>query len=303
MRSLVQAQNKPLEFMQLFKRKAFRQFFKIFLPEADKVEIHEWAGLRSRWLKREVKVRILLPPGYHDSKRAYPLLCLNDGQDLEALDFMGTIETLYSNGQVAPLIVVAIHAADRMQEYGTAGRADYKKRGRKAGAYTRFLLRELLPMLEKRYRLLGQPQDHAIAGFSLGGLSAFDIGWHHPEVFGKVGVFSGSLWWRSAKFKEEAPDADRIVQTYVDRSAKKPPLKVWLQAGTADEQADRNNNGIIDAIDDTLDLIKALEALGFKEGEDIRYVEVKGGEHNPKTWGQIMPNFLQWAFPQSATNK
>ncbi len=267
------------------------------------MEKEELPGLRSAWLKREVRVRIILPPGYFESDRSYPLLCLNDGQDLEALGFVRRLERLYRKGKVSHFITVAIHAGDRMQEYGTAGRADYMKRGRKAGAYTRFLLRELLPLLRQQYRIIEDPQVHAIAGFSLGGLSAFDIAWHHPEVFGQVGVFSASLWWRSKPFRKEAPDADRIVQAYVEESKACPLLHFWLQAGTADEQADRNNNGIIDAIDDTLDLIKALEAVGYDRKKSIRYVEVPGGEHNPKTWGQIMPDFLQWAFPKRATNE
>lgn len=289
--------------MGLFNRKVIRYLFRLFLPEEDGVEVDELSGLRSKWLKRAVKVRILLPPGYFESERAYPLLCLNDGQDLEALGFIDTIERLYRKGKVEPFVGVAVHAGDRMQEYGTAGQADYKKRGRKAGAYTRFLLRELLPMLSARYRLLEEPEYRVIAGFSLGGLSAFDIGWHHPEVFGKVGVFSGSLWWRDAAFRKDDPDADRIVQTYVEKSTRRPPLHYWLQAGTADEQADRNNNGIIDAIDDTLDLVRALRALGYTDENAVRYVEVLNGEHNPKTWGRVMPDFLQWAFPNRATIK
>ncbi|MCR9050320.1 MAG: alpha/beta hydrolase [Phaeodactylibacter xiamenensis] len=289
--------------MWLFKREAIRKFFHFFSPDAGRVEVEELPGLRSAWLKREVRVRVLLPPGYAESSRSYPLLVLNDGQDLEALRFVRVLERLYRKGKVGHFIAVAVHAGDRMQEYGTTGRADYMNRGLKAGVYTRFLLRELLPLLRQQYRIDTDPQAHAIAGFSLGGLSAFDVGWHHPEVFGQIGVFSGSLWWRSKPFREEAPDADRIVQTYVETSKTCPPLRFWLQAGTDDEQADRNNNGIIDAIDDTLDLIKALEGLGYDRKQAIRYVEVSGGEHNPQTWGQVMPDFLQWAFPKRATNE
>ena len=51
--------------------------------------------------------------------------------------------------------------------------------------------------------------------------------------------------------------------------------------------------GIIDAIDDTQDVIKALRNLGY-EDETIKYVEVKGGEHNPATWGKVLPKFLKW---------
>ena len=70
----------------------------------------------------------------------------------------------------------------------------------------------------------------------------------------------------------------------------------WLQTGTEDEKDDRNNNGVIDSIEDTLDLIAELEKKGFRWGRDIRYVEVKGGHHNQATWSAIMPDFLIWAF-------
>lgn len=254
-----------------------------------------------------MKVRIVLPPHYYKSEEAYPTLFLNDGQDLEALGLLPTVDRLYTRGKIAPFVLVAIHADEnRMQEYGTAGQLDYKKRGKKAAAYTRFLLRELMPMLHRRYRLLDSAAQRAIAGFSLGGLSAFDTAWHHPQDFGRVGVFSGSLWWRSKAFDPEQPDADRIVQTMVEKGPKRAGLKFWLEAGTKDETADRNDNGIIDAIDDTLDLINALKALGYQEGRDIHYLEVLGGRHHPDTWGRVMPDFLQWAFPPlvpQATNK
>ena len=47
---------------------------------------------------------------------------------------------------------------------------------------------------------------------------------------------------------------------------------------------------------DTLDLIRELENLGYQRHQDIRYVEVQDGEHNPETWAGVMPDFLKWAF-------
>ncbi len=136
----------------------------------------------------------------------------------------------------------------------------------------------------------------AYAGFSLGGLSALDIAWNYPQYFNKMGVFSGSFWWRSKELDKGYTDADRIAHAMVRESTTKPNLKFWLQTGTNDETADRNNNGIIDSIDDTIDLIKELQAKGFKRPEDIRYLEVVGGSHNPETWAKAMPKFLCWAF-------
>jgi enterochelin esterase-like enzyme len=82
------------------------------------------------------------------------------------------------------------------------------------------------------------------------------------------------------------------------QSTQRPGLKFWLQTGTEDENEDRNKNGVIDSIDDTLDVIRALQHLGYREGDDIHYLEVIGGEHNLPTWARVMPDFLQWAFGQ-----
>lgn len=237
---------------------------------------------------------IFLPPAYFQNSDQYPVLLLNDGQDMEAVQLKKHLEDKLKGRNIKPKIVVAIYAGDRMQEYGTIGQPDYQNRGAKATAYGRFITAELLPMIQKQCRCLDAPKHWAVAGFSLGGLSAFDLAWNYPQYFGKVGVFSGSFWWRSKVFKKADPDADRIMHDVVSQGPQRKDMKFWLQTGTHDETADRNNNGIIDAIDDTLDLIKELEKLGYEQGRDIEYVEVEGGEHNPETWGRVMPTFLQW---------
>jgi hypothetical protein len=81
------------------------------------------------------------------------------------------------------------------------------------------------------------------------------------------------------------------------RSGKfKPGLKFWFQTGTQDEGSDRNENGVIDSIDDTLDLIAELTKKGYRPFVDIEYHEVKDGKHHPETWAEAMPFFLSWAF-------
>ncbi|MDO8365739.1 MAG: hypothetical protein Q7T20_03000 [Saprospiraceae bacterium] len=71
--------------------------------------------------------------------------------------------------------------------------------------------------------------------------------------------------------------------------------RFWFQCGTLDEEEDSNNNGIIDSIDDTLDLIKSMQEKGIPE-KNIRYVEIENGRHEPWTWGEAMPDFLGWVF-------
>ncbi len=273
----------------------FRNFLNYYARPRQNIEQPVVKMLSSKYLDRSVQVDLYLPPGYrHHSRYRYPCIFFNDGQDMTAMQLPTTLQAYYRNKNNSPFVLAAIHAGDRMQEYGTAAQYDYKNRGSRATQYTRFILEELLPLLQSHYHC--SPTGHAIAGCSLGGLSAFDIAWNHSDVFRKVGIFSGSLWWRSKAFRQKTPDADRIVhQMVANHTGTRPPLQFWLQAGTKDESSDRNNNGIIDAIDDTQDLISALQQQGFP-AEDMTYVEVKDGEHNTKTWGEVLPDFLAWTM-------
>lgn len=286
-----------------FLRKSFSNFFKkTFTKRENKAVKVKQHLISSNFLQREVRINIYLPPQYKRlGIRTYPTVFFNDGQDMEAVSLEKNLKKLYERNSIDPIIVVAIYAADRLQEYGTENKPDYLNRGNKAANYTNFVLDELLPFVRTAYRVSKDAHKNAFAGFSLGGLSAMDIVWNHSEYFKIAGIFSGALWWRSKPFDEENPDADRIIHTMIEKSRKREHLRFWLQTGTKDETADRNNNGIIDAIDDTNDLILELNKLGYKsDNKEIKYVEVIDGEHNQKTWGKILPDFLIWAFGKDA---
>lgn len=253
-------------------------------------------SMYSVFLSRTVRFDVLLPVRYEKSGHRYPVLYLNDGQDLEKLRMNEVLHKLYLNREIEDFILVAIHCnKDRIQEYGTAAQADYAKRGAKAHLYTQFILKELMPYINRHYPVRTTMEDTFFAGFSLGGLSALDIVWHHPDRFSKAGVFSGSFWWRSKPMDKNYKDStDRIMHQLIKKGNFQPNLQFWFEAGTEDEKSDRNKNGIIDAIDDTLDLIIELEAKGYQQGMQIVYYEIKGGKHNQDTWSKAMPVFLKW---------
>ena len=232
--------------------------------------------------------------------RLLSLVIFNDGQDLKRMNFENRIRAGYENDQLSNTLIVGVHAGEeRMREYGTAGQPDYENRGDKAKEYESFIIKELIPWLEGYYNIYHNPGKRAIAGFSMGGLSAFDMAWRNPSEFGAAGVFSGSLWWRRKAMNPGAPDADLIVHDYVRKAKTAPPVKFWFMAGTDDEDSDRNNNGIIDSIDDTLQLMSALSDKGMTEGTDFTYTEVKGGKHEPETWGEVVVDFLRWLGEKS----
>ncbi|WP_461450605.1 alpha/beta hydrolase [Mucilaginibacter sp.] len=257
--------------------------------------IKDTITINSALLNRGIVCDLLMPDEM-DMNQPVHLLLLNDGQEIEALQLKQILQTLYDNNAIAPVVIVAIHSGEeRLQEYGVANRPDFKKRGAKADIYSQFITAELLPAITEL--LPAQTfASTAFAGFSLGGLSALDIAWNNPELFDKIGVFSGSLWWRSKEIGKGYTDADRIAHAMIRETSSKPELKFWLQTGTHDETADRNQNGIIDSIDDTIDLIKELEVKGYSRTDDIRYLEMVGGKHDAPTWAKAMPKFLCWAF-------
>ena len=259
----------------------------------------EKTHLLSQFLLREVRVDFYLPLIITDSA-PISLLFINDGQDMEKMYFVSILDKLYTEEVIEPILFVAVHASkERRMEYGTQNQLDYKDRGAKAGLYTSFVFDELLPFIRKKYDNFSF-KEKAFAGFSLGGLSALDIVWNRPGEFAKVGLFSPSLWWRSLDQDDEEYDDNkhRIMHQQIRKGQYAAWLKFFFQCGNMDESKDRNNNGIIDSIDDTLDLIKELEEKGYDRNDDIYYLEMPDGHHDVHTWGRAMPEFLKWGWPR-----
>lgn len=261
------------------------------------IEVVTLRRVKSRYLHNERDIYVYLPPGYWQAGRPFPTLYVNDGQDRRALRLHETLAALTAAGQIAPLIVVAIPTNEqRLYEYGTAVAPNAQELGTQAAAYAQFVTQELLPRINREFTTAAAPAQTGFLGASLGGLSAFDIVWNHPDLFGIVGVMSGSFWWRAAADETRTPPNELIAHAMV-RAGTKRPLRAWFEAATLDETADRDQNGVIDAIQDTVELIEELEALGCRRGQEILYVEVKGGRHNYDTWSRVLPHFLRWAFP------
>ncbi|ALJ00125.1 alpha/beta hydrolase [Rufibacter tibetensis] len=250
--------------------------------------------VNSEILNREVEC-VLYLPDMEGVVEPLHLLLINDGQDLETMQYEQILQPLYKKNQISPILTVGIKAGDRLQEFGISGTPDYKGRGAEAGKYRQFVVEELLPAFYKKTNI-SEFASSSIIGFSLGAVSAFDIAWHHANIFSKVGAFSGAFWWRSKEAKKGAPDKNRIVHKLIKSTQEKPSLKFWFEAGTQDEKSDRNQNGIIDSIDDTTSLLNELYKKGYERNLDTRYMEIIGGRHDVATWARLMPCFLLWAF-------
>ena len=271
--------------------------------EKEQVISTETHTLPSLLLLRDVTLHIYFP-SEHIASGEMNLLLINDGQDLEVMNFENILGGLYAANKIAPLFCVGISCGkDRKNEYGTANFLDYKGRGTKALLYHRFIFEELLPFIRSNYSL-PTFKEKSFCGFSLGGLSALDIVWNHPTEFTHIGVFSGSLWWRLVNQDDPLFNEinHRIMHNQIRNGEYYPWLKFFFETGTLDETADRNKNGIIDSIDDTQSLIEELVQKGYDPEKDIRYLELKDGKHDVATWGKAFPEFLKWGWGLNGFN-
>lgn len=256
----------------------------------------EQRTIASTFLKRQVIVDCYLPKNV-SAPDNLSLLLINDGQDLEEMKFSFMLNQLITSDEIHPIFCVGVHAGkDRKNEYGTAKILNYQGLGAKAEAYNQFVLEELLPFIHVQYAI-EKFRQKAFAGFSLGGLTAMDMVWNYPEIFSVAGVFSGSLWWRTKRLDDNYnDDTDRIMHQEIRNGKYHAGLRFYFTTGSLDEIADRNNNGVIDSIDDTLDLIKELRKKGYSSEYEVKYINYEEGRHDVQTWGRAMPGFLLWGM-------
>ncbi len=151
-------------------------------------------------LGRKRRIAALLPHDYEQSSKKYPVLYLNDGQNLfdEFAPFGNwavdkELEKLAESG-LSDIIVISIDhgGEDRITEYLPYFNPRY---GKGEGAlYIQFLEETLIPYVNKTFRTLPDREHTGIGGSSMGGLISLFAGLNHQEVFSKLLIFSPSLW-------------------------------------------------------------------------------------------------------------
>ena len=167
----------------------------------------------SKHLQRHVKFRLMAPGNYRSAEQRFPVLLMNDGQDFKGMALEKTFADAYKNIAIQPFVFIGIETNhNRIHEYSTASSKDFKGRGQKAIHYAKFIIEEFIQFLKGEFKVSHNSKDWVYAGMSLGGLSAFDIVYNYPDYFTKVGVFSGSFWWRKKAYvKNDLADRSRIV--------------------------------------------------------------------------------------------
>jgi len=239
-------------------------------------------------LQRERRIWVYLPPEYEDSGQSYPVLYMQDGQNLfdESTAAFGewavdeSLNALFAEGDDGIIVVGIDHGGShRLDEYSPWVNPAYG--GGEGEAYMDFIVETLKPHIDATYRTLPQASSTGIAGSSMGGLISLYGFLRHPAVFSKAGVFSGSFW-----FAEEIYD-------YAAAAMPAAGSRVYMIAG-----AQEGSNG--QQVGDMLAMEAALESAGF-EADALRAVPHEDGDHSEWYWRREFPAAYEWLFADAVS--
>jgi predicted alpha/beta superfamily hydrolase len=259
-----------------------------------RLQVQGGAG-RASGMQRDLLV--WLPPGYDDAAnagRSYPVLYLMDGQNVFSAppglpaewSVDETAQRLVEAGRVEPLIIVAVPHAGmyRGDEYLPFGRVPGMQPH--GAEFVSWLRSEVMPRVERAFRVRAGAASTGIGGASLGGAISLYASAEHPDVFGRVLIESLPL----------LSDGGEAPRAYVDAIGRWPE-RVYVGMGaeeTGSSPRDERRNAQYRAWAE--DLGRRLEKAGL--GDDRRLVVIGAGQHHTEgAWAQRFPAALEFLFP------
>jgi predicted alpha/beta superfamily hydrolase len=257
-------------------------------PLHPRLRLHK--DFSSRYLADKRDIIVYVPPGYdEDADRAYPVLYMQDGQNLfdprtsfikgRTWQMREHADEGIAAGEIEPLIIAGIYNTGdrRLAEY--THDPDRKLGGGEAGDYGLMLTRELMPWMASEYRIHRDRRATGVGGSSLGGLVTMYLGLRFAQFFGKLAVLSPSVWWNN-----------KSILSYLNEHApqvwERPRL--WLDVG--DREGRRT-------LSDTEMLSRRLRANGWVPGETLHFERIRGGTHDEASWARRVRPALKFLYP------
>jgi metallo-beta-lactamase class B len=229
-------------------------------------------------LNRTRRIWVYLPKGYASTSKNYPVIYMNDGQNLFNLQTAAfgewgvdeCLDTLQKKTGKECIIVGIDHGGEkRMREYNPYDNVQFGKGEGKE--YAAFLANTLKPFIDGRFRTKKGPENNFIAGSSMGGLISLYTVIHYPEIFGGAGVFSPSLSLAPFLYSEASMF-----------SAGNTTPRFYLYAGAKESTTM------------VADLQRMSDILEKKPNHRIRKVTNPLGQHNENYWRQEFAFFYTW---------
>lgn len=234
------------------------------------------------------RIAALLPHNYDQTDKRYPVLYLQDGQNLfdDHAPFgnwaVDKKLAILSELGLGDLIVIAIDHAeeDRIREFTPTtstrlGSGDGKR-------YVRFLADTLKPYVDQHFRTLPDRRHTGIGGSSMGALISIYAGMMYPEEYSKLLVFSPSLWV-APNMHFQAIHFEEAFDT-----------KIYIYGGEGESA---------NMIPNIRRFKKALEESGNTGQIEFNLSVEPHGEHNEQRWGAEFPKAIEWLFFGSGQDK
>ena len=235
-------------------------------------------------LKRTV--RVYTPSDYETSNKSYPVIYMQDGQNLfdQATSFAGewgideTMEERLADGLETAIVVGIDNTADRMDEYTPPWEDTPDAKG---DAYVSFVKGSLKTYIDDNYRTLEDAANTMIGGSSMGGLISFYAGMKYPETFGGVLALSPS-------FQINTTEARNGFLSSLDNSIMP---RLFLAAGSEEP------------LQPYLETV-AMELYnhGFPVADKLYVQENEGGSHNEANWKALFPEAFSWVRSSEGGN-
>ena len=230
------------------------------------------------------RMKVYLPPGYEAGTARYPVLYLlhGGGGDEDAWLTMGRaniiLDNLIAAGRIRPVIVVmpngnANQTVSQGYGYGPIPRPQ-AVRGQAAaqayeGSYPQSIATDIIPFIEKNYRVAAGAGNRAVAGLSMGGGHTLQVTDHNPGLFGYIGVFSAGT-----------RDDDATLARSLGAIRTAGVRHYWVGTGETDF-----------ARDGSVRLSKAVQSAGLPN----TFREIPGG-HYWFIWRDFLVKFSEVAF-------
>lgn len=256
-------------------------------------------------LKRLRSLRIYLPPDYERNNDRYPVIYMQDGQNLfdestasygKVWDIQQTLDELYNYGKIKGIIVVGIDNDPglRFLEYSPWDNEDMQEAmpqvdltnlpGGGGFGYIDYIVNELKPYIDKNYRTLREREYTAIGGSSMGAFISLAAGIKYQNVFSKVAALSSASFF-----------AEEELKLLIERTGKKLPMKIYMDVGTKETSNPEVSDFPQIYLKSNAEIYNAFKKIGLKD-EEIKFEIIDGAIHTEREWAKRFPNVIKWLF-------
>jgi enterochelin esterase family protein len=239
---------------------------------------------QSSALGRTRRMHVYTPPGYEKSTAKYPVFYLLHGAS-DSDDSWSSVgranfilDNLIASGKAKPMIVVMPAGHTNRGGFSVPGGAD---------EFARDFMQDVMPYVEKNYRVLTDRSNRAMAGLSMGGGQTLTVGVPNLGKFAYIGVFSSGLFQMFGTGRGPAPAApqgpsweEQHLKVLDDASLKKGLKLFWFGTGKDDF--------LVKTSQQTVEMFK-------KHGFDVKYDETEGA-HTWLVWREYLQGFVPQLF-------